>query len=103
MAGVRLNEQDQPAKEEEEPILVVRPIIRPGGFLRQSGEEFKANLSAWEKKCPTLMMLVYSSQILGFLIVLYGAAVGSAPDALIGFFMNYIGFLSYGRLGITKP
>jgi hypothetical protein len=97
------NERDRPAKKEEEPILIVRPDITPGSFLRQWGEEFKENLSAWEEKYPALMVVVYSSQILGFLTVLYGAAVGSAPETLIGFLVNYIGFLTYGRMGNTKP
>jgi hypothetical protein len=97
------NEQDQPAKEEEEPILIVRPDITPGSFLRQWKEEFKENLSAWEEKYPALMVLVYSSMILGFLTALAGAAVGSVPETLIGACVNYIGFLTYGRMGNTKP
>jgi hypothetical protein len=102
----RPNDQDQPAKEEEEPILIVRPLssdMTLGGFLRQWGKEFKENLAAWEEKYPALMVVVYSSQILGFLTVLYGAAVGSAPETLIGFLVNYIGYLTYGRMGNTKP
>jgi hypothetical protein len=103
MEAHKTNEQAQPAKEEEEPILIVRPIIRPGGFLRQLREDFKENLAAWEETYPALMVVVYSSQILGFLTALYGAAVGDEFQALTGFLMNYMGFLMYGRMGITKP
>jgi hypothetical protein len=103
MEARKTNEQGQPARAEEEQILIVRPIIRPGGFLRWLVEEFKENLAAWEETYPALMVIVYSAQILGFLTALYGAAVGDEFQALAGFLMNYMGFLMYGRMGVTKP
>src|SRR5262249_59117118 len=93
------NDEDQPVREEEEPILIFRSEITLGSFLRQWKEEFEENLSAWQEKSPTLMLVVYSSMFLGFLTALVGAAVGSAPDTLIGACVNHIGFLTFGRMG----
>jgi hypothetical protein len=44
------NDEDQPVREEEEPILIFRSEITLGSFLRRWKKEADENLSAWQEK-----------------------------------------------------